>query len=306
MINTEALSKSLNEFAKKTKINDNQYEQLRGRRNTIIDLIKDYSKIKNLTIVENFNVGSYKIKTGVKRNGKNGWAFDIDYVIAYNSKFDYETFKNNLTSWLRDKVKEKYKNNVIVSNKKKVISIAYRDNDNDKTLFYLDIAIYLKKNDDLYHVKRDDNGNYTSIKGEPKVTYERQRSGLLELESKRNAIIVLKYLKEKNRINGSSSIFITDSIIELNSDLDTFTLIKKFIQDNKIKTSFKLKELPNSELIKDEEELQTSLIEMDEKFFSSNTTNEVYKAMNSWLDNSLPDLDKDLLDEDRNERYSGG
>ena len=306
MINTEALSKSLNEFAKKIKINDNQYEQLRGRRNTIIGLIKDYSKIQNLTIVEDFNVGSYKIKTGVKRNGKNGWAFDIDYVIAYNSKFDYETFKNNLTSWLRDKVKEKYKNNVIVSNKKKVISLAYRDDDNDKTLFYLDIAIYLKENDDFYHIKRDDNGNYTSIKGEPKVTYERQRLVLSELENKRNAIIILKYLKEKNRIKGSSSIFITDSIIELDSDLDTLTLIKKFIQDNKTTNSFKLEELPNSELIKDEEELQTSLIEMDKKFFFSNTTIEVHKAMNSWLDNSLPDLEKDLLDEDRNERYSGG
>ena len=304
-INNEALSKSLDEFARNNKLNDKQYKELRGRRNTITNLIKDYSEDKGLTIVEQFNVGSYKTKTGVKRDGKNGWAFDIDYVIAYNSEFDYETFKNNLTSWLRDKVKEKYKNNIIVSNKKKVISIAYRDDNNDKTLFYLDIAIYLKENDHLYHIKRDESGNYTSVEGQPKITYERQRSALSDLENKRNAIIVLKYLKEKKRIKGSSSIFITDSIIKMDSNLDTFTLIKKFIQDNETTTSFKLEEMPNSELIENQEELSISLKEMNQKFFSSNTTNEIYIAMNSWLDNSLPDLDKELLEE-RNERYSGG
>ena len=304
-INNEALSKSLDEFARNNKLNDKQYKELRGRRNTIIDLIKDYSNDKGLTIVEKFDVGSYKIKTGVKRDGKNGWAFDIDFVLAFNSKFNYEKYKNNLTSWLRDKVKEKYKNNIIVSNKKKVISIAYRDDNNDKTLFYLDIAIYLKENDHFYHIKRNENGNYTSVEGQPKITYERQRLALSDLENKRNAIIVLKYLKEKKRIKGSSSIFITDSIIKMDSNLDTFTLIKKFIQDNETTTSFKLEEMPNSELIENQEELSISLKEMNQKFFSSNTTNEIYIAMNSWLDNSLPDLDKELLEE-RNERYSGG
>ena len=304
-INNEALSKSLDEFARNNKLNDKQYKELRGRRNTIIDLIKDYSNDKGLTIVEKFDVGSYKIKTGVKRDGKNGWAFDIDFVLAFNSKFDYEKYKNNLISWLRDKVKEKYKNNIIVSNKKKVISIAYRDDNNDKTIFYLDIAIYLKENGHFYHIKRNENGNYTSVEGQPKITYERQRLALSDLENKRNAIIVLKYLKEKKRIKGSSSIFITDSIIKMDSNLDTFTLIKKFIQDNETTTSFKLEEMPNSELIENQEELSISLKEMNQKFFSSNTTNEIYIAMNSWLDSSLPDLDKELLEE-RNERYSGG
>lgn len=306
MINTEALSKSLNEFARKNKLNDNQYKNLKGRRNTIIDLIKEYS-INNwdLKIFDQFNVGSYKIKTGVQRAGANGWAFDIDYVIAFDQEFDYESFKNNLTSWLRNTVKERYKHNVIVSNKKKVISVAFRDAEDDKTLFYLDLALYKKDGNRLLHIKRTNNGFYDLEEGKPKVTHQRQKSILGENESKRNAIILLKYLKEKNRIKGTSSIFITDSIIKLDSQLDTFSLMKKFIQENKNITTFSLEESPFSELIKDPQVLNLSLQEMNEKFFSFDTTNQVYSAMNSWFDYKLPDLDKEILEE-RNERYSGG
>jgi len=46
---------------------------------------------------------------------------------------------------------------------------------------------------------------------------------------------------------------------------------------------------------------------MNEKFFQNkNTITEIYQAMNSWLDNKLPELDKELMKSTRNERYSGG
>lgn len=305
MINTEVLTNSLNNFAKENKLNEEQYEQLKGRKNKILELIRKYSEYKGLSISQEFNVGSYKIRTGVQRtDGTNGWAFDIDYVIAYNYEFNFKNFKDNLTSWLRKEVKAKYNRNVIVSNKKKVVSIAFRDKKDEKTEFFLDVALYVEKSDGLYHVKRNDYGIYEMQKGNPKATYTRQKNALANNEDKRNAIIILKYLKEKRRIEGVSSIFITDNIISY-SNLDTLSLIKKFIQENKNKISFPLQELPNSNLIKDFKKLNFSLNEMNKKFFSNNTTNEVYIAMNSWLDNALPELDKELMEE-RNERYSGG
>lgn len=305
MINTEVLSNSLNEFARENKLNENQYNQLKGRKNTIIGLIEEYSKFKDLSISRKFNVGSYKIRTGVQRtDGTNGWAFDIDYVIAYNKEFDFESFKNNLTSWLRKEVKDRYSRNVVVSNKKKVISIAFRDQHDEKTEFYLDIALYVDEWGELYHVKRDEYGNYKMQKGDPEATHTRQKDALSKNEDKRNAIVLLKYLKEKGRIKGVSSIFITDEIISY-GDLDTFSLMKKFIEENEISKSFKLQELPNSELIKNSTKLNESLKEMNQKFFSNNTTNEIYMAMNSWFDYKLPALDKELMEE-RNERYSGG
>lgn len=305
MINTEVLTESLNKFAKANKINEEQYKELKGRRNTILNLIKEYSKNRDLSISQEFNVGSYKIRTGVQRtDGTNGWAFDIDYAIAYNDEFQFEKFKNDLTTWLRREVKNKYKKNVIVSNKKKVISIAFRDQRNEKTEFYLDVAFYVKKNNYLYHIKRDDYGKYDLHKGDPKTTYTRQKEALSKNEDKRNAIILLKYLKEKNRIKGASSIFITDKIISY-TNLDTFSLMKKFIEENQNETTFTLKELPHSELINDFEKLNDSLKEMNDKFFCNNYTNDVYSAMNSWFDYKLPELDKEIMEE-RNERYSGG
>lgn len=304
-MNTEVLSKSLNEFARKNKMSEDQYKQLKGRRNTILKLIKRYSEFKGLAVSQEFNVGSYKIRTGVQREAANGWAFDIDYVLVYNQEFDYETFKNNLTDWLRKEVKDKYKRIVIVSNKKKVVSVAFRNDENTKTDFYLDIALYLNHQDNLFHIKRDDEGEYELKYGCPKDTYTRQKDALHENEDKRNAIIILKYLKEKNRIKGTSSIFITDKIISYSDLLDTFSLIKKFISENQIIQTFELKEAPFSNLIKDYKKLNESLKEMNKKFFTENSTLEIYKAMNSWLDYKLPDLDKEIMEE-RNERYSGG
>lgn len=302
---TEAISKSLNKFAEGAKIKDKQYGVLRKRRDTIIDLIQEYSENQHLKISKQFNIGSYKIKTGVKRYGKHGWAFDIDYVLVYEQEFEYENFKNNLTNWLRDKVKEKYKYNVIVRNKKKVVSIAFRDKDNEKTIFYLDVALYLETYQGIKHIARDENGKYNLTLGNPKKTHERQRDALAQNSDKRNSIILLKYLQEKGRILGASSIFITDFIIGMSNDLDTFSLTKKFIQYNMNATTFKLEELPNSELIEEYADLNKSLYDMNNKFFSCSTTIEVFQAMNSWFDNELEELDKEISEE-RNERYSGG
>jgi len=82
--------------------------------------------------------------------------------------------------------------------------------------------------------------------------------------------------------------------------------MKKFIQDNTSTTTFKLEELPNSELIKDSIKLKESLNEMNSKFFLGKTsTLEIYHAMNSWFDNRLPELDKEIM-ENRNEQYAAG
>ena len=279
---------------------------MRTKRDQVVDLIKDYSVEKNISVVEQFNVGSYKIKTGVKRQGDNGWAFDIDYVLVFDNEFDYETYKNNLTNWLRNKVKEKYDNNVKVYNKKKVLSVAFRDNENNKTEFYLDIAFYVRKEDDqISHIKRNDNGNYLLEEGKPKDTYKRQRQSLAEEHNKRNRILLLKYLREKNRILGASSIFITDSVINCDDELDTYSLMKSFVENNINTDSFTLQEMPYSELINDSGALNDSLKEMNDKFYSKNTTVEVYNSMNQWFDNSLPDLEKEELEE-RRDRYSGG
>ena len=307
MVDNKVISNSLDEFARKNKIDESQYRELKGRKNTIIDFIERYSnEVHDLKISNRFNVGSYKIRTGVQRDGENGWAFDIDYVMVYSREFDYESFKGNLTNWLRTKVKEHYKRNVIVSNKKKVVSIAFRNHDNTKTEFYLDVALYIKDdNGDIHHVKRDESGEYSTEMGKPRDTYERQKKALANNPSKRNAIVLLKYLKEKNRIKGASSISITDKIILFGDDLDSFSLIRKFVKDNLNTFSFKLEEEPKSELIENSSDFRESLKEMDKKFYSSDSTIEVFAAMNSWFDYKFPELDKELM-KDRNERYSGG
>jgi len=170
---------------------------------------------------------------------------------------------------------------VIVSNKKKVVSVAFRNHYNTKTEFYLDIAIYIEQDGYLYHIKRNDNGKYIGEYGTPRKTYERQKEALSYMPNKRNAIIILKYLKEKNRIEGVSSIFITDMIISYSNNLDTFSLIKKFIEENIFTNTFKLVEAPKSELINDVHKFHQSLDAMSKKFFTEISTNEVYNSMNS-------------------------
>jgi len=186
-IDTEILSKSLDEMASSIKIKDESYEIVRTRKKIIIDFIKEYSKDNyEISIINQFNIGSYKIKTGIKREKGESWPFDIDYVIVFQDEFNYESFKNNLTNWLRKKVKDRYKYNVIVRNKNKVISIAYRDDDNDKTMFFLDIAIYIKKNNQIYHIiKNKINENYESILSDPKNTHQRQLKELSNSQNKK-------------------------------------------------------------------------------------------------------------------------
>ena len=309
-IDPNPISKSLDILARDKKINNPTYDNLKSKRKKIEKKIIEFSNMKNKTIVDKFNVGSYKTKTGV--NNHDG-TFDIDYAIVFeDSNFEnYGNFKENMTIWLRNQLKNDYKLGIRVASKKSVIAIRFYDkefeNNDKKTIFHLDIAFYIKKDDDIYHLKRDDNKNYSLIKSEPKKTYTRQKDALNESEgknSKRNAIILLKLLKSGDHLNGISSIYITDKICSYNISLDTFSLMKQFIVDAKVNSSFKLLEEPNSELIMDFNKLNLSAKKLLQSF-EGNSTVEIYEKLNSKFNKELKALDKENL-ESETERHFGG
>ncbi|ALV23098.1 hypothetical protein ASO20_00180 [Mycoplasma sp. (ex Biomphalaria glabrata)] len=252
-INEQKISDVLDKFASKLKISDDIYDEIRSRRDKIIEFVKEFSRQQNLKIVGEFNLGSYKIRTGVKYHDND---FDIDYGIVLEEGTELSDairFKEKLIPWIREKLNNYYKLNVTVKDKKPVVTIKFMNNLN-KPNFHIDFVIYVKpkinsisfyKNDELLHLRRtsDNNSSYELKISDPKATFNRQSKALDESNgknSKRNAILILKHLFSRNHLRGITSIYITDLVISLRDD-DTFNLIKKFLYESSWRSSFNLK-----------------------------------------------------------------
>ncbi len=304
MINTKAFSKSLDIFADEIRIKETIYDEIRKRRNTIVDFIKTYIENKDVRLLEQFNIGSYKIKTGVKYH--NG-TFDIDYALVFDNFYEFNEFdfKENLTNYLRLKIKEHYKLETRIESKKNVIAIKFYDS-NKNNIFHLDIALYVSKNNELYQIKKNKNGINELAFSEPKKTYERQNMSLDQKKnpSKRKAIRLLKYLMSRNRFSGVSSIYITDMVISFSDALDTFSLMKKFFEESSRNTYFYLKESPKTNLIEDFRKLNEDSKIMLIKFNGQNNK-EVFDKLNSIFNMNLSELDREELKSKTRMHYGG-
>ena len=297
MINPQTISKSLDKYALETlKIKDKIYDELRIRRNQVVELVESYVEAKeNFHIKECFNLGSYKIRTGVMYYDND---YDIDYAIAFD-KFDLlnaENFKKNLRVFLSKNLKERWKKykNVIVKNNKKVITIKFM-NDHNEQAFHLDLPFYFKEDDCYYLVFRDSLGKYYTKQSYPKEINKRQTEALNpeqnRFNSRRNAIILLKHLMSRNHIEGISSIYITDKIISFPIELDTFSLMKRFFESAKNEISFTLKEEKDTNLILDSQKLNDSAHSFWIHCFNETTTKEAFMKLEQKFNNKLPPLE---------------
>ncbi|CAM9130241.1 SMODS domain-containing nucleotidyltransferase [Mycoplasma todarodis] len=290
IINTKNINKSLNQFAKDNKLSDGVYEQIRGRRKTIERFLEEYINGNGNKVIEKFHLGSYQIRTGVMYHDND---FDIDYAFVLKDENGVRELRRKVEPWLRGRLKDHYKMPIRVENNKNALTVKFYRKENGvlKQIFHLDIPFYVKKNDKYFHLKRDDFDNYNLIETEPKKTFNRQKDALNEangMNNKRNAIILLKYLRSRNHIKGITSIYITDRIIEQNEKEDTFLLMKNFFENPAI-GNYNLKEKPQTNLIKDINEFNETRKELKKMFIGEDTI-EVYNKLNSKFDNKLKAL----------------
>lgn len=308
-LNTTVLSKALDGFAKEIKITDSVYEQIRGRRETVVKYIETYLNSKGIKITEQFNIGSYITKTGVSYHDND---FDIDYALVVDTE-GFIKHRENLIIWLRDVLKDKYKMPVRVEDSKNVIGIKfYNDNNAEnekKALFHLDIPFYIDKSGTYYHFKKQYKGGpIVQVASEPKLTNDRQKSELDESKgqnSKRNAILILKYLMSRKHLSGISSIYITDRVISLSRALDTYSLIVEFLRQAEVDIVFLLEEMPKTNLIDAWPNLNSTAKTLKSNFIKE-TTYDTYTSINRKLNNKLPEISKEELADNSIERHFGG
>jgi hypothetical protein len=179
------LQNMFDKYDDQKKLVKSDYDKMTEKRDTIINEIK---RAKNIQSFDVLNLGSYKLKTGVKYKDNS---YDIDCGLIFNNteKLDANTLKNNIYESISRSRTKKFKT--------KCLSAIYQDE--GKESFHIDFAIYMKENEQYFLCDgKKDNVKY--VKTEPKKLIEYLNYENLE-DVKRNkykrSVRLLKLWKSK-------------------------------------------------------------------------------------------------------------
>ncbi len=179
------LQDMFNKYDDQKKLVKSDYDKMTEKRDIIINEIREDENVQSFDIL---NLGSYKLKTGVKYKDND---YDIDCGLFFANK-------NNLSANdLKNDVYEAIHNNRTKKFNTKCLSAKYQEN--GKGSFHLDFPIYFKDGDNfkLCDGKKD---NVEFVNSEPRklidyLNYESLEEKLLK--SYKRMVRLLKLWKSK-------------------------------------------------------------------------------------------------------------
>lgn len=260
------------EIIKLKNIDDNR--PLRDKRNMLVDELRDWGRKNNKPPFDDFNQGSYIMKTGIKPIYETE-DYDIDVAIVYDLDIEDEAYEDPTTikQWV---VEALTKPNRTIAVKEPCVRVQYKKEGED--LLHVDFAIYGKKYDDdtketfIHHLGRgkihSQKENRRWEESEPKKLKNLLNDKFTD-EDKGQFKRVIRYLKRWKDFNFSNNgharptgIGMTaiayqwfvpnitksfDGKTELKDLIAFKNLVKKAI-DNNYGLDVKLPVLPNNEL----------------------------------------------------------
>lgn len=158
------IQKKFLEFYDRIKLNDQDKNELRNKRDILLNYLKNHLDIP----FESFYQGSYSMHIGVKPI--KGHDYDIDIGLVFKAETLNEKQINNAF-----KIKEKialcldhYQRKVKI--KEPCVTVQYTLEGNNR--YHVDFAVYKEKNNSYYLARGKDNENYSWEKSDPKKLKE--------------------------------------------------------------------------------------------------------------------------------------
>lgn len=133
----EFLQKEFGEFHQ--KIAQDDYGDLRDKREMLIQELRDWLKQNNKPGFDEFNQGSYAMKTTIKP--LDGEDYDIDVGLEFHLSIDKYKDPTEVKQWVIDAFSKKQNRNVIP--KKPCVRVQYIKDGEPR--FHLDFAVYGRK-----------------------------------------------------------------------------------------------------------------------------------------------------------------
>ena len=159
----EELNELFIEYDNNIKLNESDYDKMRKKRNLVLEEIRKDDNVMTFTPI---NLGSYKLKTGVKYKDND---YDIDCGIRLNincdelDQYDAEDCKNKIYEAIKEYREKKYKN--------KCITVKYYEQ--GKPSYHIDFPVFAYDSETkVYYLADGKKGNVTWAKSNPEELIE--------------------------------------------------------------------------------------------------------------------------------------